>query len=1113
MEVSAAPAASTLTVDQASERCRASVGKPMVQACVRSKMQANGGPPQKYIEGCKTTATPAVQACVTKMMASTGNSAQSETAVSATATPTKADLNAVKTEKVGFVAPPRSAADVTEILDKQKPDPAQVAKLTAQADAAPAPDLKPFDLADFYYNRAQARFTLGRLKDSIADADLAVKYGQGADYQNVLSRYEQFLSRRLREAGETRRAMEIINRQITAFAKTGQGRLFALYQAMIVAALQAGDNARADEFLARSRALLAAAKSWTTYSVYATTFTGSVEGSNARIAEARGRYPEAAESYQKAAQLYSDTIAFMPKWSSALPAGEYERLSDVELALAGRAKVKAGRAGEGEADVRRALLSRLSKNGKYHPDTASILAIFVYVLQEQGRYEDAEKLQRQVIDIYKGLGYADDSGALVSAHLFLANILGMQRRYDDAGKVYDQADAWTANWEPARRDATLNGPSRIFVSISQGNAAKALEIAQRNYEQTKARAGDSALNTIVARGFLAVALARNDKRDEAYRYFKDTIPLLINASGGGDADSGATRAAGDARVRLIVEAYFSLLSRHPDLSPGNAASETFAYSDLVRGQSVQRALQASSVRSAAQNPKLAELVRISQDTDKQLGAAIATENNLLTQPSDERDANALKEVQAQILKLQGAHAQAEKDIAQTFPEYGNLTKPVPPSPDAIQAALTDDEALVSFYFGRFDSFVWVVRKGIPVSFSRVAMNAAQLDTEVSKLREALEPKAAMISDIPAFDVKRAYALYEKLLKPVEQAWKPAKSLVVVTNGALGLLPLSLLPTAPAEITRDDDPLFASYRQVPWLARTYAVALMPSASALVTLRKLPPAKPGRSELVAFGDPLFSQEEADQAARDETKTQVADAGNVTRGVPLKRRSSPQLDGVDSADLAMLPRLPDTADELKSIALALHADPAKALHLGKDANEQMVKSMDLSGFKVLAFATHGLVPGELDGLTQPALALSAPAVAGVDGDGLLTMEEILALKLDADWVVLSACNTGAGSGAGAEAASGLGHAFFYAGTKALLVTNWSVHSESARELISDLFKRQANDPKITRSEALRQAMMALVDGPGNVGPDGKTAFAYAHPLFWAPYSIIGDGGGGEH
>ena len=254
-------------------------------------------------------------------------------------------------------------------------------------------------------------------------------------------------------------------------------------------------------------------------------------------------------------------------------------------------------------------------------------------------------------------------------------------------------------------------------------------------------------------------------------------------------------------------------------------------------------------------------------------------------------------------------------------------------------------------------------------------------------------------------------------------------------------------------------------------------------------QLPPGKPGRSELIAFGDPVFSAEQEEQAEKGWSnrshKTLVADCTLITtRGLPLKRRSSPKLEGVDSAELAMLPRLPDTADEFESISLALQADPTKALNLGKQANEKVVKTTDLSGFKVLAFATHGLVPGELNGLTQPALALTAPAVAGVDGDGLLTMEEILALKLDADWVVLSACNTGAASGEGAEAASGLGRAFFYAGTRAILVTNWSVHSQSARELVTDLFKRQAGDTTLTRAEALRQAMVALMDGPGYVG-----------------------------
>jgi CHAT domain-containing protein len=332
--------------------------------------------------------------------------------------------------------------------------------------------------------------------------------------------------------------------------------------------------------------------------------------------------------------------------------------------------------------------------------------------------------------------------------------------------------------------------------------------------------------------------------------------------------------------------------------------------------------------------------------------------------------------------------------------------------------------------------------------------------------------------------------------------------------------LGLLPTAPAQIDATTTPMFAGYRNVPWLARTHAVTVIPSASALLTLRRLPPGSPSRDKFIGFGDAYFNAQEAAEAEGSALadKTQVAAAAAetdatadvATRGVPLKRRASPHTEEADTAELAMLPRLPDTRLELLAMAKALDVDPAKALYLGRDANEEKVETLDLSHYRIVAFATHGLVPGDIDGLTQPALALTAPDVAGVKGDGLLTMEKILALKLDADWVVLSACNTAAGAGAGAEAASGLGSAFFYAGTRALLVTNWSVQSTSARELITDLFRRQGADPTLSRSEALRQAMMALLDGPGSVDEAGRTVFSYAHPLFWAPYSVIGDGGG---
>jgi CHAT domain-containing protein len=213
------------------------------------------------------------------------------------------------------------------------------------------------------------------------------------------------------------------------------------------------------------------------------------------------------------------------------------------------------------------------------------------------------------------------------------------------------------------------------------------------------------------------------------------------------------------------------------------------------------------------------------------------------------------------------------------------------------------------------------------------------------------------------------------------------------------------------------------------------------------------------------------------------------------------------VSSAELALLPRLPDTSIEVTEIGKILESKP-EDIFLHENASVKKVLGTDFSKKNIIMFATHGLVPGELNGLTQPALALSSPDVTGEsEGDGLLTMDKILELKLNADWVVLSACNT-ASSGNSSEAVSGLGRAFFYAGARALLVSNWPVETVSSRELMVDLFKRQMNQTKITKPEALRQAMLNIADKGSAKDEKTKAAsYSYAHPLFWAPFVMVGD------
>src|SRR6516225_1370565 len=789
--------------------------------------------------------------------------------------------------------------------------------------------------------------------------------------------------------------------------------------------------------------------------------------------------------------------------------------ADGHLLAVARNEVKQSKLAAAEADARQSLLGILNLQGKYAPTTPTFIVGLAGILVEQGRYKEAEQLGRSALEVQRTIGIADESPLSASILSSLGNVLVLQRKMKEASEFYAQLDKAMAQWPAQQREVfELNG-SRIAALYASGQVDAGIAAATALVKQQVSRTGANSFDTAAARGTLASGYARAGRDADAIREFKAAIPILMGPRDNAEDDDPTVVAARSARLQRAVEAYIAVLARNATKS-NDVAVETFGLADAIRGRAVQKALADSSARMVAKDPALTELVRNEQNLGKQIGAALGTLNNLLALPSDQRDEQTVRATSAAIEKLRADRKTAQQEIKRRFPSYADLIDPKSPTVDEIRNAMRPGEALLSYYFGQNASFVWAVPKDGDVAFASVPGTAHELEAKVRRLRQALEPQGTMVSDIPTFDLGLAYELYESLLKPVESAWRPAKSLIVVTNGALGELPLSLLPTAPAQIDFAAKPLFSGYRDVAWLARSHAVTIVPSASAIVTLRRLPRGSPTRDKLIGFGDPYFNADEAAEAESEQAApVQVAaatggDAENVTRGMPLRLRAAPHTEEADAATLAMLPRLPDTRHELMSVASALDVDPAKALYLGKAANQQNVETLDLAHYRIVAFATHGLVPGDLDGLTQPALALTAPEIAGVKGDGLLTMEKILALKLDADWVVLSACNTAAGAGAGAEAASGLGSAFFYAGTRALLVTNWSVHSASARELITDLFRRQRDDAALSRGEALRQAMVALLDGPGATDRSGRTIYSYAHPLFWAPYSVIGDGGG---
>jgi CHAT domain-containing protein len=258
--------------------------------------------------------------------------------------------------------------------------------------------------------------------------------------------------------------------------------------------------------------------------------------------------------------------------------------------------------------------------------------------------------------------------------------------------------------------------------------------------------------------------------------------------------------------------------------------------------------------------------------------------------------------------------------------------------------------------------------------------------------------------------------------------------------------------------------------------------------------------GTKPMTGFGDPLFNP--AQQGSGDKrAATNPGTTKSASRGVVTAAYTDFwQGAGVDRTKLAQaLPPLPDTADELNAVARDLGV-AASDIHLGSDASETTVKRAPLADYGIVYFATHGLVAGDVKGLAEPSLALSIPEHPSEFDDGLLTSSEVAQLKLNADWVVLSACNTIAGDKPGAEALSGLARSFFYAGARALLVSHWAVDSEAATRLTTSTFDRLKSDPKIGRAEALRQAMLFYLNDTSK--PQN------AYPAIWGPFALIGEG-----
>jgi hypothetical protein len=574
-------------------------------------------------------------------------------------------------------------------------------------------------------------------------------------------------------------------------------------------------------------------------------------------------------------------------------------------------------------------LSRLKAVGKYHGDTVRIIGNLAGVLNDQARYPEVEKLVRTCLEIYEVLGYPPDSAPLVGANYRLGVALFAQRRYADAKVQFERVDAATQSWPAQRSVGYRTSWSRVVIDYNTRNVEAGIERAREQLAAQKLRKGDAHYDTAMARAVLATGLTYARRDAEALAEFKLSMPTLLNATHDDEEGDLTARLSAEGRLQAVAEANMVLIARAQD--PQSAATESFKIGEAIRGRSVQNALEASAARSAAKTAALAELVRKEQDLAKQTAALAGSINAVQDLSPEERDDNALKALQAELDTVRNDRRTAKREIERRFPEYNNLINQAVTVAD-VQAALSADEALVSF-ISAAASFVWAIRK------------AARSSPMRRTCRTSKRVKIAQVTRSDASPVRFMFDLKALRLSSCCSAIRPVcRRTSSSRQWRARLLPLGLLPVRPTAVTATRAH-FSDYRKWPGWRRP-RVTMVPSASTLRTLRQVAKVSSKRDSMIGFGDPYFN---ADQEKEVTAEAAVRVAEVTTRGLPIRLRAVPRTADIDGAEIAQLPRLPDTADELKSIAIALEADPAKVLHLGKSANEDGGLDLALSHCRV--------------------------------------------------------------------------------------------------------------------------------------------------------------------
>ncbi|HET6890654.1 MAG TPA: CHAT domain-containing protein, partial [Pyrinomonadaceae bacterium] len=467
------------------------------------------------------------------------------------------------------------------------------------------------------------------------------------------------------------------------------------------------------------------------------------------------------------------------------------------------------------------------------------------------------------------------------------------------------------------------------------------------------------------------------------------------------------------------------------------------------------------------------------------------------------------ELESDLEKLQVKFDEIENQIRVASPNYKALTSNQPLTLAEVQQKVLDDQTvLLEYSLGAEASYLWAINSKEVRLFE--LPGKPTLDKLVEDLRAQLIPSKlrrrivgleagdssrglglASASEDAAPFVAAASALYKAAVEPAA-ALIGEKRLLIVADGALSYVPFEALVTSAAG---------GDFSSLPYLIKTNEIVYSPSASVVGAIREQRRRSSG-SGLLIIADPVFNS--IDPRARGVA---VSTTTAETRGLGLASALA-DVEGqavvttAQTAKMQGLPlaRLPGTRTEAEQIsALAKKAGLPTDIWWDLNANEENVETRDVSKYRVLHIATHGLLNVERPQFTGVVLSL----IGNKSADGFLRTDEVFNLRLGSPLVMLSACETGIGKQKRGEGVMGLTRAFLYAGAPTVGVSLWSVADKSTAELMTDFYKRlltpssgASGSADSSPAAAMRGAQLAMISGK-----------KYSAPFYWAPFVLVGD------